>query len=192
MKKQTLIISLIFFTASIFAQNEISSSINSTHSGSNVALLYSSYLNAKTEVGGGIRFNINSYALPDDQNKVYYKRLYATKPLHYWGVEGFYHRYIFGDLEHIKPFLFYDAQATYSTTINKFSGEVKHFGPYWWIEQCVGLGFKVDIANSFFITQKIGLGYSLIVGSYDNSPSMFENVTGEFGLLLSAGIGYRF
>lgn len=192
MKKLLILIQCLIISLSLFSQNEISASFNSTHSGKNIVASYSKYLNSKNEIGGGVRFNINSYILPDDQNNIYYKRLFATEPLHYFGIQGFYHRHVFQNLQHIKPFVFYDAQATYSTTINKFTGEIQHFGPYWWIEQCIGLGFKVDVANSFFITQKIGVGYSLIVGSYENSPSMLKNVTGEFGFLLNAGVGYRF
>lgn len=194
-----LIMCLILFSTTIFAQKELNSSLNYTHAGRSLNVTYSKYLNEKQEVGGGIRYNINRFELPDDQSKAYYKRLYATKPSHYFGVQGFYHRYIYRNLEHLKPFLFYDFQATHSTLIRKTEDYpiketmegVMFRGPYWMLEQCVGLGFKVEIKNSLFLTQKAGAGYSVMIG-YPYAQEGLRDKASEFGMLYTIGLGYQF
>jgi len=188
------------------AQTQIFSAYNLTHSGKSITLVISKTINNKHEFGGGIRFNINSLKHPDDQMNVYLKRLFATKPIHYFGIEGFYHISFFRKWKHVKPFAFYDLQATYSTTRSRvflpvgydsngdelFKQYIIYRGPFVWIEQNIGLGFTANLFNNFFIYQKIGGGIALIIG-YDkqiiNKQNIFE---WEFSPLINVGVGYRF
>ena len=187
-----LLVSLVLTVA---AQTEITSTFNSTHSGRNVTFALSKTFNNMHEFGGGLRININSLAMSDDQNHVYYKRLYASNFMQHLGIAGFYHYHIFRNWEHVKPFLFYDFQATYSTTRNHITiasttDEYVNHGPFTWLEQTVGIGFKADLPNGFFITQKIGFGTSFILGK--DEQLLKNNFDWEFGGLINVGIGYRF
>ena len=206
MYRYLILILFLFLGSNVSAKNTLQSLFNSTHSGRNFSIIYSNILDGKNEIGGGLRFNINQYAHPDDQNNIFYKRLYATNPLHYFGIEAFYNRYIFTNLGNMKPYLFYDIQATYSTTFNRMclpytyadDGEMlykkyeEYFGPYTWIEQCVGLGFNVDIFRNWFFTQKVGIGACFIFGKEYQIPSTWSGFSWEVGLLYNVGIGYRF
>ncbi len=202
---------IMFFIAACYipcnAQLGLNLTFNSTHSGRNIVLATSRNFKNKNEFGLGLRYNINKLAHNDDQMNVYLKRLYATKPIHYFGIEGFYHRTIFTNLDCIKPFIFYDVQATYSTTRNRmfipigydlngdvlYKEAIEYFGPFYWIEQCVGVGFKAKIYKSFYLTQKIGFGTSFILGKEKKLLSKyFKGFTWEFAGLLNAGIGYKF
>jgi len=146
---------VLLFLSNALSQTDIFTSFNSTLAGRNIAVTLSKKINNKYELGGGIRFNINRLALTDDQGNIYKKRLFATKPLHYFGLQGFYHRYVLNKWKHIKPFLFYDFQLTYSPTRNSTSlpfiydvnenvlyNDFVSFGPFTWLEQTIDVGFN--------------------------------------------------
>ena len=185
----------VLLMLSAVGQTEITSTFNSTHSGRNVTFAISKTYNNTHEFGGGLRFNINSLAMSDDQNHVYYKRLYASNFMQHLGIAGFYHYHIFRDWEHVKPFLFYDLQATYSTTRNKIvldatTDQYVRHGPFIWLEQTIGIGFKADLPNGFFITQKLGIGTTFILGN--DKQLLKNNFDWEFAGLINVGFGYRF
>jgi hypothetical protein len=194
------------------AQTRVYPVFNSVISGRSINLLASTQIKNRHEFGGGLRININKYAHNDDQYNIFKKRMYATKFLHYFGLEGFYHIHFLQTLPHIGLFAFYDIQVCYSTTGNRMpqfevdpiTGECKHdeyfrhFGPFTWIEQNIGIGFTIDIWKNIFITQRLGVGVNFILGKdkpfsetkdYYLVKNPFEF---EFGYLLSVGIGYRF
>jgi hypothetical protein len=205
-KRLTIVLLLTTITFFVKAQQETSLTFNSTHSGRNIALTYSNTFLDKHEIGGGLRYNINLLAHTDDQNNVFLKRLYATKPIHYVGAELFYRYHFLSQLKCIKPFVFYDAQATYSTTRNRmllpgkydtdgkviYKEYIENFGPFTWVEQCAGIGLKVEIAGAFFITEQAGVGVSFMLGRDPRLLATYNAFEWEFGLLFSAGIGYRF
>ena len=185
----------IFFISQAMAQTDIVGAYNSTHSGRNASLTLSKFLTQKHEIGGGVRINFNRHTLPDDQQHIFKKRLFTTKPLHHFGVHGFYHRHIFPQLKNVKPFLFYDTQLTFSTLriISRSDGDIDFLGPFTWLEQNIGVGFKAEIASNWFIQQKIGYGTSFIMGYEDRLITInHEWFNLEFGYLLNVGIGYRF
>lgn len=185
------ILLIILLGFSSFAQTELVSAFNSTASGRNVSLLISKTKNSH-EFGGGIRYNIGKLAMPDDQENLYYKRLYPSTLGQHFGLQTFYNYYILKNWEHLKPFLFFDLQGTYSTTRNRYFGQQKatRYGPFTWLEQYIGIGFKVDLPNNFFVTQKIGGGGMLIFG--EDETLLKESADWEFGGLINVGIGYRF
>ena len=195
------------FLLNAVAQIDLFASFNSTYTGRNISATVSKYYNNKHELGGGIRFNINRLPHPDDQNNLFKKRLYATKPLYYFGIEGFYHRYILKNWKNIKPFLFYDLQLTYSTTRTRMllpftydaNGDVLYkeyiefFGPFLWLEQNVGVGFKANLFSNWYLKQKLGFGTSFILGKEEKLLGKnLKRFDWEFAYLINVGIGYSF
>lgn len=190
-----------------YAQSDLFLKFNSTHSGRNLSLSYSKFILDKNEFGIGLRYNINSIAHPDDQNNTYKKRLYATKPFQYLGAELFYNRYVLKSFSFIDPFVFYNLQLSYSTTRNRmllphsrdsdggqlYKEYIEFFGPYTWVEQNIGIGYKANLMGNWYIQHKIGFGTSFILG-YEKKllNKYFDWFTWEFGYLISVGVGYRF
>lgn len=204
------VIFLAFIRQNSIAQVRIFTDFNSVISGRSINILASGQVKNRHEFGGGLRININKMAHNDDQNNVYKKRMFATKPIHYFGLEGFYHIHLFQKLKHIDIFAFYNVQLTYSTTRNRMfvprnqydgitccTEHIVNFGPFTWLEQNIGIGFTVDIWKNIFITQRLGAGACFILG-LDNPKEerdyylIKEKFTYEFGYLLSVGVGYRF
>ncbi|MFH1160085.1 MAG: hypothetical protein V1733_03960 [bacterium] len=200
-------ISILFLVLGILAsgQTDIAVCFNSVGSGINFTIDYSKTIKSKNELGLGLRININRIKHPDDQMHVFLNRLYATEFLQYFGIRMFYHKMIFHRLECIKPFLFYDLQSSWSTTRNYIyspcsldtNGNVLYknitvyYGPFFWIEQNIGIGFKARIFKSFYLTQSIGAGVLFIIGEDKILPITYDKFSWEFGYLLSVGIVYR-
>ena len=206
MKKTIYIIALIFLTLTVKAQTKGSVSYSSTFSGRNISLsLSKTYL--KYELGIGIRCNVNRRKHNDDQSYAFKNRLYAENALQHFGITGFYHRMIFSEWKDIKPFLFYNIQTSYAQTRNEdyvyvgtdsrgfeyYNLVGNHYGPFFWLEQYVGVGFKINLTGNFYMTQQIGVGPSLIIG--EKETFVFENFDGfktKIGTLVNFGITYRF
>lgn len=206
MKLRILLIIAIFISEYSFGQIEFSGEFNSTYSGRNISF-NTSQIKFNNECGIGLRYNINRIAHVDDQNKSYYKRLYSTEFFHFWGLHLFYNRMIFTDLKHISPYLFYDIQATFSTTRNRmflpyaydtdgtalYKEVIEIFGPYGWVEQTLGIGFKAQIIGNFYLNQKIGFGTCILLGYDKKRLDRYYNWFGwEFGAIVNVGIIYRF
>ncbi len=134
---------------------------------------------------------LGMFTMPDDEGNLYHKRLYPSTFGQHFGLQTFYNYYILRNWEHLNPFLFFDLQGTFSTTRNTYSGqsEVRRYGPFTWLEQYIGIGYKVDWPKNFFITQKIGAGSMLILGS--DEILLKEKPAWEFGGILNVGVGYR-
>jgi hypothetical protein len=186
----TALLMSIYFYAN--GQTDFTISYNSIPSAiPNLVVTASTFASPKNEFGGGLRFHFASYELPDDQNKLFYKRLFAAEPYQEVGITGFYHRYIFSELQSIKPFAFYDVQLAYAAQrINGFGGsEYRVTGPYTWMDNSLGLGFKANIYGHWYLQQKLGFATTLIFGESDNfAISDFNYV---FGYFFQAGICYR-
>ena len=200
---------IIFLLVSFnsFGQIDLFAVYNSTHSGINYTFSLSKRIN-NNEYGLGVRYNVNRMRHPDNENNVYLKRQYATKPIQHWGAELFYHRYILSSFENIQPFIFYDNQLSYSTTRAKsfiavgedqdgnllYRSFIDYHGAFTWVEQNIGIGFKAQLKNNWFLTQKIGVGTSFIIGqdTYDSSILILKrNLEWEFGYLVQVGLIYR-
>jgi hypothetical protein len=204
---------LFFLIIAFFCFNGNAQNINliyySTGAGKNVTLAYSKEWKT-AEFGIGLGCNINSIKQPDDQSNIYYKRLFATKPIHYLNFNMFFNKYFFKNLGQFKPFLFYDFQLKYSTTrssmfspyiidtTDNFSDIVdpylyrryiEYFGPFLWIENSVGIGAKININKHLFIAQKIGISCHLIIGD-EIDLSKFKTEY-EFADFFSFSIGYK-
>jgi hypothetical protein len=205
MKNIFFSILLVFSSCFVLGQNDLQFGFNSTTAGRNLVLGYSKTVNSKNTFGIGLRININKVKHPDDQMNVFYKRLFATELYQYFGIQANYHRAFLPNLQCLKPYLFYDLQLTKASTWNRMflpysydtNGDVlykeyrEYFGPFWWIEQSVGIGYRVKIANSLYMYQNIGAGITFILGEDKKRPLTYDKFSWEFGYLFSIGISYR-
>ncbi len=175
--------------------------------GRSITLGISKPIKYNFEFGGGIRVNLNRIAHNDDQGKVFYKRLFATEPLHYFGIQGYINKNILRRWEKLEPFIFYDVQATYSTTRNRFflpftywtdgtvlyKEHLRFWGPFTWLEQNIGIGFKANLFGNWFFHQKVGVGMTFVLGYEEElAVKLFNPFDWEIGMLLNVGVGYRF
>ncbi len=196
-----------FFLCSVItnAQFEITSSFNGTHTGRNISLHLAKNLNASNQMGIGIRYNIAKIAHNDDQMYAFWKRVYPTSYIQHYGIEGIYQKSILQKWDCVKPFLFYTVQFSYSTTKNKrylpvyiFDNEGNElykryydtYGPYTFIEQYIGIGYRAHLFGRFDFFQKIGGGVMFVIGEDEKRPS-FDRFEWEFAEQFSAGLIYR-
>ncbi len=212
--KNLIMIKVIIFVLSIFYSiNLISQNIDvnyySTGAGRNVTLSSSKNI-GNSELGLGLGYNIGSIKQPDDQSNIFYKRLYPTKPIHYFNFNAYYNYYFYNKWNCFKPLFFYDIQIKYSTTRSSmyipfdydstlvvdepeegilYRKYIEYFGPYLWVENSIGLGFKVDITDRIYLKQKVGLGIHLIFGEDERLPGVSPEW--EFYGLINIGLGIK-
>ena len=210
MKSFIILTLTILLSFTISAQNKrIGMQYYSTGAGKNLTGTLS-IKNNKNEYGLGLGININSIRQPDDEANIYYKRLYATKPIHFFNFNFFYQRDIFSALKKIKPFIVYDFQIKHSTTRSSmyipfdydstlvvdepeegilYRNYIEYFGPFTWVESSIGIGINIDITNRISMTQKIGGGIYYIFG--DEPKLVKYRPEWEFMYFLNVGITYK-
>lgn len=205
-------LALLFCCSGLFSlAQSIGVYYNSTGAGRNVTATVSKTI-AGSEIGAGIGYNINSLSHPDDKGHAYYKRLHATSFGHYLNFEAFYHQAILKHLKTVEPFFFLDVQFKHSTSRTRVFNSVyigpsgpnpvppgydQIFvettiirGPLTWLENTVGLGFRVNVTDKIFIQEKMGAGAMFLV---ENNPRYISPRTvWEFCGLIQAGLGFRF
>lgn len=209
-KKAILLFSCIFVMCCSFAQNAAKISFNTSTLREGVIVGYSRTFHQNHEIEVGLRFHINKLAMPDDQQSIYYRRMYASSFAQHFGLQLGYNWYFLPKLEHLKPFVFYELQAAYSTTRNHGFGPTynlndgnysieeytESFGPFLWLQNTIGVGFNVEIWKSFYLFEKIGFNTTQIIGNDDKlMPDPFQKfpwLVNEFGYMIMAGVGYRF
>lgn len=206
--KSFIAFAFVLFSIDSFAQN-IDLNYYSTGAGKNVSVSYSKIM-GKSEIGIGLGYNIGSIKQPDDQNNIYYKRLFPTKPIHYFNTNSFFNYYFYNKWDCLKPLLFYDLQIKYSTTrtsmyvihdydptLNGDTPEenllyrhfAEYFGPFLWVENTLGLGIKVDISEKIYLKQKAGLGIYLISGEEAQLLKLEDEW--EFFPFINIGVGLK-
>lgn len=214
MNKLIIMVVFFFLIFQDLAAQSIDIGFNSTHSGRNITAQYE-LLKGKNEFSFGLGININKLAQNDDQNNFYKKRLFATEVAHYLNLNFTYQRYILSNkIRNIEPFVFYDLQAKYSTTrsrlilphafdstlvVNKpeqgilYRETIENFGPFAWLENNIGIGFKAMITERLYIKQRFGVGVDLILG-YDDQIlyRRFSWFDWEFSTLMQFSVGYKF
>jgi hypothetical protein len=191
-----MILAVLFYSVS--NSQKIALNYFNTGTGQNITANYSFNIR-KSELGFGLGYTISTLDHPDNQHKVYYKRQFATEPLHHLNLNFFYHRYVFLDLDHINPFLFYDFQGKHSAAmnvLNSFLDERIYHGPYYWLDNTIGLGFNVNIIGKWYVQQKIGGGVHFIIpsgkdASRVNRGTAIDKFEWEIIGLLNVGIVYR-
>ena len=192
------------------AQNKnIGLQFYSTGAGENLTATLSFEKNAN-KFGFGVGLNINSIRQPDDEANIYYRRLYATKPIHFLNFNAFYQKDIFSSLNKINPFIVYDLQIKHSTTRSSmylpfdydstlvitepeegilYRNYIEYFGPFTWIENSIGIGINIDITDKLSLTQKIGGGICIIVG--DEPKLVKYSPAWEFMYFVNVGVTYK-
>lgn len=214
---RVILIFILFICFFDCEAQEISFAFNSTFSGRNCALTYIKSFE-KSEIGLGLRYNINQWANPDDQSNIYYKRQYAYEPMQHVGVQVYYHHFIWSMI-----YGFYDVQFSHSETLTKimsahsfdpdienptrpdpenevpthddllYKRYIERFGPFTWVEQNIGIGFKFKISDSIYLTQKAGVGVMLLFGSDEQLPQTWPSAPEwTVSTLLNIGLTYKF
>lgn len=211
--KSLLIVTLAILCINLtYAQSTIGLQYYSTGAGENITATFAKKLN-KGAIGAGVGCNINQIKQPDDQSNIYYKRLFATKPLQYLSGNFFINRDVFPKLEKLKTFVFYDLQLKYSTTrsslyipfdydstlvVNQpeegilYQQHIENFGPFTWVENGFGLGFNVELTDKLSFQQKFGGGVYFILGYDDQiATKLFRWFEWEFMYFYNIGINYK-
>jgi len=200
----------ILITITVSAQNKnIGLQYYSTGAGKNLTGTIS-IKNNKNEYGLGLGININNIRQPDDQSNIYYRRLFATKPIHYLNFNFFYQRDVFSAMKKIRPFIVYDFQIKHSTTrssmyipfdydstlvVNEpeegilYRNYIEYFGPFTWVENSLGLGIIIDVTDRISMTQKIGGGIHFILG--DEPKLVKYRPEWEFMYFFNIGLTYK-
>ena len=209
-KKAIALFLFLLVTCCSFAQNAATISFNTSTLRESVVIGYSRALHQNHEIEVGLRFHINRLVMPDDQESIYYRRMYASNFVQHLGLQLGYSWYFLPRLEHLRPFVFYELQAAYSTTRNRGYGYTYYieecssqleeylvsFGPFLWLQNTIGVGFNVDIWKSLYLFEKIGFNATQIIGNDENlMPEPFQKfpwLVNEFGYMISVGVGYRF
>lgn len=211
MSKKAIALFVFLLTACCsFAQNAAKINFNTSTLRESIIVGYSRTFHQNHEIEVGLRFHINRLAMPDDQQSIYYRRLYASSFAQHFGLQLGYNWCFLPRLDHLKPFVFYELQAAYSTTRNHgFSPTInfndgsysieeytESFGPFLWLQNTIGVGFNVEIWKSFYLFEKIGFNATQIIGNDDKlMPDPFQKfpwLVNEFGYMILAGVGYRF
>lgn len=211
MNKTLIYIAVIMLSTQTHAQGLIVG-FNSTDSGRNISFQFekSSGLN---EYSYGFGVSINDFRQIEMRSDLYRKKLYATKGYHHINLNLTYQRYMKTDkVKCLNPFIFYDFQAKYSTaaflsTFIEYDStlvqtrpeqgivgrqELNYFGPFFWLENNVGIGFKAMVIDKFYIKQRLGVGVNLILG-YDDQIlyRRFSWFDWEFSTLMHFSIGMK-
>ena len=209
-KKAIALFVYLLVTCCSFAQNAATISFNTSTLRESLVIGYSRTIHQTHEIEFGVRYHLNSLIMPDDQESIYYRRMYASNLVQHFGLQLGYNWYFLPRLEHLKPFVFYELQAAYSTTrnhgygytyyINEGTSQLEEylesFGPFLWLQNTIGVGFKVNIWKSFYLFEKIGFNATQIIGNDEklvpDPIQLSKSMVNEFGYLISVGFGYRF
>ena len=209
-KKAIIVFICLLTTYCSFAQNAATISFNTSTLRESLIIGYSKTFHQNHEIEVGLRFHINRLTMPDDQESIYSRRMYASNFSQHFGLQLGYNWHFLPRLEHLKPFVFYELQAAYSTTrnhgygytyyINEGTSQLEeylvNFGPFLWLQNTIGVGFKVDIWKSFYLFEKIGFNATQIIGNDEKlMPDPFQKfpwLVNEFGYMMMVGVGYRF
>lgn len=184
---------------------------NSTASGHSISLDYN-FTKNKSELGIGFGFNLPVRYLDEDINLYFNKKLYPVETHEFIAIKTYFHQLIY-EIGNFRSYAFYDLQLRrsgartntyygvgYDSTLIRNRPEdgilyvegTDEYGPYFWIENTVGLGMDISITKNLFIRQKFGLGITLIYGK--DEGNVIINQTGRnhiYGFLAYFGVGYR-
>jgi hypothetical protein len=201
MKYYVLAFAFTFIFFQVKAQSDLTASFNSNYSGINLTIDFSKTYRHKNEIGAGLRFNINQKGGINEGSHIFYKNLYSESVSQHFGFHAFYHRYLNQAPDCLFPFMFYDFQFSHSPTRNYFFQQIansntfqkitENFGPFFWIEQYVGLGLKIKLNNRLFLMQKIGGGAAFIIGKDSKLPATYDKLNIELAGIVQAGLIFR-
>lgn len=95
-------------------------------------------------------------------------------------------------------YLGYKIDTSINGTIDEqvvYLKQVAVFGPFHWIENYAGIGFKINITAKWFLQQKLGLGGYFLIDGKKNNKWVVVNKAGvnwEFGGFFNSSLGYKF
>lgn len=192
MKNNICFLLLFLLVGSLLhSQSILSSSYVSSHTGNSVVFGYGYAFDQSNEIGIGIKIHINNTFNPDDQHKIYYRRLYSDNLFQHLGLQMHYNHTILKKLTDLHLFLFYNTQLSYGCSKNLGTGDnYFKFGPLTWWENAIGLGFKAALIKDLSLVEKIGLDTDIIFGKDINGND--STPTFELGCYLNIGLEYSF
>lgn len=180
---------LIFLGLSSNAQLSVESSFNSVHIGRNQNLLVK-YQIGRVAVNWGVKYNFNKLSSFPHAD-IFKKSFWARTNWEHIGFETGLQIKIL-QLENFDLFGFYQLLLTKSHIRLDFgSNEVAFSGPWWAMENNLGLGLNVYCTKSLYFTQKLGLGMALYQ-TFSKPNPLIQNNAWEFSEMLSFGLGWRF
>ncbi|MBK9593308.1 MAG: hypothetical protein IPO32_18025 [Crocinitomicaceae bacterium] len=198
----------LFLTSSFgYAQLKLESNFSSVHIGRNQNLTVGYHFN-KFFVYGGLKYNFNKR----DNFPIatwFKKTSWATNVgEHFGGVIGM--RYQFAKLEHISFFSFLEIQQSYTHVrhISEYilgsvvpeptsdydliyQKQLYFVGPWWFIENNLGLGFSCNIWRGLSLNSKFGIGV-LFYKNLDKQYIVYGPNNWNFSEMLSFGLGWKF
>src|SRR5690554_1149745 len=211
--KSSFICIFLFLVYQHLPGQGINIAFNSTASGRNLTGQYET-TKGKNEFSFGVGVNLNNLRQIEIHDDIYRKKLFATKPHHHINLNFTYQRYVFVDkVKCLEPFLFYDLQAKHAVAAHLtnyvdydstlvagrleegivYMEFMEYFGPFFWIENNIGIGFKTMLTENLYIKQRFGVGVNFILGyEYKLSPAVYKWFDWEFSSLLHFSVGYRF
>ncbi|NLL28179.1 MAG: hypothetical protein GX259_05225 [Bacteroidales bacterium] len=209
--RKVIFIILVFATNSLLAQN-LTFNYSVTGSGNNVTLAISKESD-RIEFGAGLGYNFNKKSYLKEKTYSLHKSFYATKPLYHINYDLFFYYKILKNPKTFEPFFFYDLQMKYSTArlhyfdivgldssnsavLNNdemFYREVKNtFGPFLWIENNLGFGFKINFNEKLYLQKRFGGEIYYIINKNGNMPYSDKSFESKFSTFFSISLGYRF
>ncbi len=206
---------IVFFIVLAMPYSVLSQSIlggyNSTASGHSISIDYNINRN-KLEFGVGLGINLPTEYLDQGINLFYKKKLYPVKTHEYFAFKTYINRNIL-EKTNFNVFVYYDFQLRrsgarsqlylslgYDSTLVKdrpedgiiYQESIVEYGPYFWLENTVGVGMDIFLSKRCFLRQKVGLGITMIYG-YDEGNQIvnFSGRSSMYGFLAYFGVGYR-
>lgn len=186
--KTFFIVGFLLVSLLSYAQESIFGNYNSSMAGHSLNFGYAHHF-GNSQIGGGLKYNLNNNTV---NSSIYYKNLDPNGLGQTFGAQLFYNYYIFKQLKYIEPFITLDIQYAYSETstyLDAAQGATR-FGPFHWIENVIGVGFRVPIIDDLYVISKAGFGGMFILGK--DEELLKQKAAWEFGGSLQFGIAYMF
>ncbi len=176
MKRILIFCSIFCFSLPFLCQKELGFNFNSCHSGRSINLVFANQFQNQLKLSTGLLINIGQIAQPDEKSCFHRKRLFPQKAYEYLGLDFSLSHYL---TEQKRLFAFANVQLKYSGVRNQeiikvyydsvnqlqfYDREVNFYGPFFWMQNTVGLGFDVNILKSLYLSQKLGFGFEYIHG----------------------------
>ena len=204
--KYTAVIILLILCISSQGQVSIQSSFSGTYIGRNQSLTIHYALN-KFELYGGIKYNINKGLQSTDGSFLNKSAHAVTSGEHLGGVLGL--NYSFLQLKNMNFFCFFESRESYmhvqhefesAVVVNSqnggeelaFTKRIENIGPFWIIDNNIGVGYKVNVFDNLYLNSRIGTGILLYKSNDSNYSTLFNKLDWNFSYMLSFGVGYTF
>ena len=193
---------VLFFVASVSAQNQMALNYHSTHTGRNLGVSFVKST-MKHSFILGIKFHLNRTPV-DNQNHVFYKRFYADNFKEHIGFHFGYHYQIGKNSKKLKTLVFCDFQYL-NATIRRhgftrallpggggrgFIWNQKKQSSATALENNLGLGFRINLSDKIVLIEKAGIGINVFT-NLDGKAFTLVKSRSEYGVFFGASLLYE-